>query len=70
MPKEACPERSEGNDDCFRGRGYAAIEHAVPMKPTVKKALTVATTHSHPTTTPLLSDEAISREWIYRERGL
>jgi len=26
--------------------------------------------HSHPTTTPLLSDEAISREAIYRERGL
>jgi Arc/MetJ-type ribon-helix-helix transcriptional regulator len=26
--------------------------------------------HSHPTTTPLLSDEAISRESIYRERGL
>jgi Arc/MetJ-type ribon-helix-helix transcriptional regulator len=26
--------------------------------------------HSHPTTTPLLSDEAVSRESIYRERGL
>ena len=26
--------------------------------------------HSHPTTTPLLSDEAISRESIYGERGL
>lgn len=26
--------------------------------------------HSHPTTTPLLSDRAISRESIYRERGL
>jgi len=26
--------------------------------------------HSHPTTTPLLSDEAISQESIYRERGL
>jgi hypothetical protein len=26
--------------------------------------------HSHPTNTPLLSDEAISRESIYRERGL
>jgi len=26
--------------------------------------------HSHPITTPLLSDEAISRESIYRERGL
>jgi hypothetical protein len=26
--------------------------------------------HSHATTTPLLSDEAISRESIYRERGL
>jgi hypothetical protein len=26
--------------------------------------------HSHPTTTPLLSDEAIGREAIYRERGL
>ena len=26
--------------------------------------------HSHPTTTPLLSDEAISRDSIYRERGL
>jgi Arc/MetJ-type ribon-helix-helix transcriptional regulator len=26
--------------------------------------------HSHPTTTPLLSDQAISRESIYRERGL
>ena len=26
--------------------------------------------HSHPTTTHLLSDEAISRESIYRERGL
>jgi Arc/MetJ-type ribon-helix-helix transcriptional regulator len=25
--------------------------------------------HSHPNTTPLLSDEAISRESIYRERG-
>ena len=25
--------------------------------------------HSHPTTTPLLSDEAISREIIYRTRG-
>jgi len=32
MPKEACPERSEGNVDCFRKRGYAAIEHAGPMK--------------------------------------
>jgi hypothetical protein len=29
-----------------------------------------AWTHSHPTTTPLLSDEAVSRESIYRERGL
>lgn len=26
--------------------------------------------HSHPTDTPLLSDEAISRDSIYRERGL
>ena len=26
--------------------------------------------NSHPTTTPLLSDEAISRESIYRERGV
>jgi Arc/MetJ-type ribon-helix-helix transcriptional regulator len=26
--------------------------------------------HSHSTTTPLLSDEAISRESIYRARGL
>jgi hypothetical protein len=26
--------------------------------------------HSHPTDTPLLSDEAISRESIYGERGL
>jgi hypothetical protein len=26
--------------------------------------------HGHPTTTPLLSDEAISRESIYGERGL
>ena len=26
--------------------------------------------HSHPATTPLLSDEAISRESIYGERGL
>jgi Arc/MetJ-type ribon-helix-helix transcriptional regulator len=26
--------------------------------------------HNHPTTTPLLSDDAISRESIYRERGL
>ena len=26
--------------------------------------------HSHPTTTPLLSDEAISRDSIYGERGL
>jgi len=26
--------------------------------------------HSHPTNTPLLTDEAISREFIYRERGL
>ena len=26
--------------------------------------------HSHPTNTPLLSDEAMSREFIYRERGL
>ena len=26
--------------------------------------------HSHPTDTPLLSDEAISRESIYAERGL
>ena len=26
--------------------------------------------HSHPTDTPLLSDEAISREFIYGERGL
>lgn len=26
--------------------------------------------HSHPTTTPLLSDEAISREFIYGTRGL
>ena len=26
--------------------------------------------HSHPTDTPLLSDEAISRESIYRDRGL
>ena len=26
--------------------------------------------HSHPTDTPLLSDEAMSRESIYRERGL
>jgi Arc/MetJ-type ribon-helix-helix transcriptional regulator len=26
--------------------------------------------HSHPTTTPVLSDGAISRESIYRERGL
>jgi proteasome lid subunit RPN8/RPN11 len=26
--------------------------------------------HSHPTTTPLLSDEAVSRESIYGERGL
>ena len=26
--------------------------------------------HSHPTDRPLLSDEAISRESIYRERGL
>jgi len=26
--------------------------------------------HSHSTTTPLLSDEAVSRESIYRERGL
>jgi len=26
--------------------------------------------HSHPTTTPLLSDEAISRDFIYGERGL
>jgi Arc/MetJ-type ribon-helix-helix transcriptional regulator len=26
--------------------------------------------HSHPTTTPLLSDEAVSRDSIYRERGL
>ena len=25
---------------------------------------------SHPTNMPLLSDEAISREFIYRERGL
>ena len=25
--------------------------------------------HSHPTTTPLLSDEAVSREFIYRTRG-
>ena len=26
--------------------------------------------HSHPTTTALLSDEAISREFIYHDRGL
>jgi hypothetical protein len=26
--------------------------------------------HSHPTDTPLLSDEAVSRESIYRDRGL
>jgi hypothetical protein len=26
--------------------------------------------HSHPTTTPLLSDEAVSRGSIYGERGL
>jgi len=26
--------------------------------------------HSHPTDTPLLSDEAISRESIYSDRGL
>ena len=26
--------------------------------------------HSHSTTTPLLSDDAISRDSIYRERGL
>lgn len=26
--------------------------------------------HSHSTDAPLLSDEAISREFIYRERGL
>lgn len=26
--------------------------------------------HSHPTDTPLLSDEAMSREFIYGERGL
>ena len=26
--------------------------------------------HSHPTDTPLLSNEAISREFIYGERGL
>jgi hypothetical protein len=26
--------------------------------------------HSHPTTTPLLSDEAVSRESIYGTRGL
>ena len=26
--------------------------------------------HSHPTTSPLLSDKAISRESIYQERGL
>ena len=26
--------------------------------------------HSHSTSTPLLSDEAISRESIYRERGM
>ena len=25
--------------------------------------------HSHPTTTPLLSDEAVSREFIYGTRG-
>ena len=29
-----------------------------------------AWTHSHPTNTPLLSDEAISRESIYGDRGL
>ena len=29
-----------------------------------------AWTSSHPTNTPLLSDEAVSREFIYRERGL
>jgi hypothetical protein len=29
-----------------------------------------AWTSSHSTSTPLLSDEAISREFIYRERGL
>jgi hypothetical protein len=29
-----------------------------------------ASAHGHPTTTPLLSDEAISRESIYRESGL
>lgn len=29
-----------------------------------------ALAHSHPTDTPLLSDEAVSRESIYRERGL
>jgi hypothetical protein len=29
-----------------------------------------AWTHSHPRDTPLLSDEAISRESIYRDRGL
>lgn len=29
-----------------------------------------AWTSSHSTSTPLLSDEAVSREFIYRERGL
>jgi hypothetical protein len=32
MPKDACPERSEGNVNGFRERGYAVTEPAGPMK--------------------------------------
>jgi len=53
--------------DALRGR-LKASPRTVNAEEWLRKFRTWA--HSHPTTTPLLSDEAISRESIYHERGL
>ena len=57
----------EAGLDALRDR-LQATPPAVSSDEWMRKFRTWA--HSHPTTTPLLSDQAISRDSIYRERGL
>jgi Arc/MetJ-type ribon-helix-helix transcriptional regulator len=52
--------------DALRGR-LRASARPIDVEEWMRKFRAWA--HSHPATTPLLSDEAISRESIYRERG-
>jgi len=53
--------------DTLRGRLKTSVP---PLNADEWKRMLHDWIHSHSTMTPLLSDEAISRESIYRERGL